>query len=62
MDVQLKLVQEKEKLLDVGLHNLAGYLKKNLDQGIQYHKPDGSKGDYDELDNEYQILQLLRKK
>lgn len=45
-----------------GLHMLAEYLKRNLDQGIQYHKVDGSIGDYDILDNEAEILKLLRKK
>jgi hypothetical protein len=44
-----------------GLHRLAWYLKKNYDQGIQYHKADGNiKGDYDVFDSEEQILQLLR--
>lgn len=45
-----------------GLHKLAGYLKKNFDQGIQYHKANGIKGDYDVLDSEGQILQLLKRK
>lgn len=43
-----------------GLHSLATYLKKNYDQGIEYHKTDGSMGDYDILDSEEEILQLLR--
>lgn len=45
-----------------GLHRLAEYLKQNCDDGIQYHKADGSQGDYDILDNEDQIFRLLRKK
>jgi len=45
---------------DEGVHRLAEYLKKNYDQGIQYHKADGSKGDYDIIDSEEQILQLLK--
>jgi hypothetical protein len=47
---------------DEGLHSLATYLKNNYDEGVQYHKPDGSKGDYDILDNEVEILQLLKKR
>lgn len=45
-----------------GIHKLAEYLKKNCDKGIQYHKADGSQGDYDILDSEDEILQLLRRK
>ncbi|WIV12458.1 GNAT family N-acetyltransferase [Proteiniborus sp. MB09-C3] len=47
---------------DEGLHSLATYLKRNYEQGIQYHKADGTQGDYDILDSEEQILHLLRKK
>lgn len=45
-----------------GLQSLADYLKKNCDQGVKYHKSDGSKGDYDILDSEEEILKLLRGK
>lgn len=44
-----------------GLHQLAVYLKKNADSGIQYHKEDGSRGDYDVLSSEEEILALLRR-
>lgn len=47
---------------DEGVHSLATYLKKNYDQGIQYHKADGSIGDYDVLDSEDEISQLLRRR
>jgi ribosomal-protein-alanine N-acetyltransferase len=47
---------------DEGLHSLAIYLKKNYDEGVRYHKTDGSIGDYDILDNEIEILQLLKKR
>lgn len=47
---------------DEGLHSLAAYLKNNYDEGVKYHKPDGSSGDYDILDNEDEILQLLKKR
>lgn len=47
---------------DEGLYKLAEYLKKNSDKGVQYHKADGSQGDYDILDNEEQILQLLKRR
>ena len=43
-----------------GLGKLAECLKKNDDKGIHYHKEDGSKGDYDLLDSEEEIMQLLR--
>lgn len=45
-----------------GVHKLAEYLKKNADNGIEYHKEDGSKGDYDILDSEDAILEVLRNK
>lgn len=45
-----------------GIHNLATYLKKNYDQGIEYHKTDGSIGDYDVLKSEAEILELLKRK
>lgn len=46
---------------DEGVHSLASYLKNNYDEGIKYHKEDGSIGDYDILDNEAKILKLLKK-
>lgn len=46
---------------DEGLHRLAEYLQENSNEGIQYHKADGTPGDYDILDNKDQILLLLRK-
>lgn len=45
-----------------GIHNLAVYLKKNCDQGIEYHKTDGTMGDYDILKSEAEILELLKRK
>ncbi len=45
-----------------GVQKLAKYLKKSFDRGINYHNEDGTPGDYDSLDSEYEILQLLRKK
>ena len=47
---------------DEGVHSLAEYLKRNNDNDVQYHKADGSHGDYDILDNEEQILKLLKKR
>lgn len=47
---------------DEGLNSLATYLKKNYDDGVQYHKADGSVGDYDVLDSEIEILKLLKKR
>lgn len=47
---------------DEGLHSLATYLKKNYEDGVQYHKIDGSPGDYDVLDSESEILKLLKKR
>jgi hypothetical protein len=44
-----------------GIHSLATYLKKNCDEGIEYHKTDGSIGDYDILDSEAEILKLLKR-
>ncbi len=43
-----------------GIENLAMYLLRNAESGIQYHKADGNRGDYDILDNEELILMLLR--
>lgn len=45
-----------------GTHSLAAYLKKNCDQGIEYHKTDGSIGDYDVLNSEAEIIELLKRK
>jgi hypothetical protein len=43
-----------------GLHKLATYLKNNEDRGIEYHKADGTTGDYDILDSETKVMELLR--
>jgi hypothetical protein len=43
-----------------GVHSLAAYLKRNADEGIQYHKEDGSIGDYDALGSEAEIYKLLK--
>ena len=43
-----------------GLHKLAEYLMRNLEYGIQYHRNDGLKGDYDRLQSEHEVITLLR--
>lgn len=43
-----------------GVEKLSEYLIKNREKGIMYHKPDGSKGDYDVLNDEDDVLKLLR--
>lgn len=43
-----------------GMEKLSEYLIKNKDKGIFYHKPDGSKGNYDVVNDEESILKLLR--
>lgn len=47
---------------DEGINSLATYLKKNYENGVQYHKADDSAGDYDVLDSESEILKLLKKR
>ncbi len=43
-----------------GLHKLAEYLLKNYQNGIQYHRSDGLKGDYDRRQSEEKIISLLK--
>lgn len=43
-----------------GLQKLAEYLQRNLQNGIQYHRNDGLKGDYDKLQSEEDVITLLR--
>ncbi len=43
-----------------GLNNLAAYLKRNAESGLEYHKNNSTSGDYDNLKNEEQVLQMLR--
>lgn len=43
-----------------GLQKLAEYLMRNYQNGIQYHRNDGLKGDYDRLQSEQEIIHLLR--
>jgi RimJ/RimL family protein N-acetyltransferase len=44
---------------DYGIKKLSYYLKKNYDKGIHYHKEDGSKGDYDLIENEEKMKDFL---
>ncbi len=37
------------------------YLDRNDKAGIKYHKEDGSKGDYDKLDTEQEIIKLIKR-
>lgn len=43
-----------------GLQTLVGYLMRNSQNGIQYHRKDGIKGDYDRLQSEKEVISLLR--
>ena len=43
-----------------GLEKLAEYLKRNADNGMQYHKGNGLNGDYDGLGSEAEVLRVLR--
>jgi hypothetical protein len=43
-----------------GIGELAAYLLKNAENGVCYHKADGTCGDYDVLENEEQVLRFLR--
>ncbi|MFZ5354035.1 MAG: DUF3795 domain-containing protein [Bacillota bacterium] len=42
-----------------GAEKLAACLIRNDEAGIKYHKPDGSKGDYDKLETEAEIIKLI---
>jgi hypothetical protein len=43
-----------------GLQKLAEYLLRNYQNGIQYHRRDGIKGDYDRLQKEQEVISLLK--
>jgi hypothetical protein len=43
-----------------GLTKLAEYLQRNAGQGIRYHVGNTESGDYDNCEDEAQVLQLLR--
>ncbi len=43
-----------------GLQKFAEYLKRNADNGVEYHKDGLTRGDYDNLEDEEQVLRLLR--
>ncbi len=43
-----------------GVLKLAEYLKRNADQGIQYHKDKELTGDYDGFQSEQEVLLMLR--
>jgi hypothetical protein len=43
-----------------GVDKLLEHLVRNKENGIVYHKTDGSKGDYDVCDKEEDILKIIR--
>lgn len=43
-----------------GKQALLDRLRENFEKGIIYHKPDGLKGDYDVMDTEDEIMQLIQ--
>lgn len=43
-----------------GIPQLLSNLQRNYTNGIVYHSPTGSKGDYDQLDTEAEIIHLIR--
>jgi hypothetical protein len=43
-----------------GVAKLAEYLQRNAEQGVRYHIENTENGDYDNLDDEVQVLRLLR--
>ncbi|MEG6613315.1 GNAT family N-acetyltransferase [Pseudoclostridium thermosuccinogenes] len=45
---------------ECGLEKLAEYLMRNHQNGIQYHRSDGIKGDYDRLQSEQEVIALLK--
>lgn len=45
---------------EYGLQRLAEYLMRNFQNGIQYHRNDGIKGDYDRLQSEQEVISLLK--
>lgn len=42
-----------------GKQALLDRLRENFEKGINYHKPDGLKGDYDSMDTEDEVIQLI---
>ena len=46
---------------ELGVEGLVTCLQQNNDAGIKYHKADGSKGDYDILESEAEIINLIKK-
>ncbi len=45
----------------MGVEKLIACLDRNDKAGIKYHKEDGSKGDYDKLDTEQEIIKLIKR-
>ena len=45
---------------ELGIGRMVELLKKNDRAGIKYHKADGSKGDYDLLESEKEIVELVK--
>lgn len=45
---------------EIGVEGLTVCLQRNHEAGIRYHKEDGSKGDYDVLDSEAEIIALVK--
>jgi hypothetical protein len=43
-----------------GKQALLNRLRDNYENGISYHRPDGLKGDYDNLQSEEEIIQLIQ--
>lgn len=46
---------------DSGVDELVTRLQRNDEAGIKYHKEDGSKGDYDILESETEIIDLIKR-
>ena len=46
---------------DLGVENLVTHLQRNTEDGIKYHTEDGAKGDYDILENEDDIINLIKR-
>ncbi len=46
---------------DLGVEELVMNLHRNNEAGIKYHNEDGTKGDYDILENEADIISLIKR-
>lgn len=45
---------------ELGMEELVSKLQRNHEAGIKYHTEDGSKGDYDRLESEAEIIDLIK--